>query len=205
MSIQTKPRRLLLRPPPGPRNYVVWHRPQLLRPEATTPSRNLTTLSTLISRSPAKHRKSTSLVRRRKYPPQHRPHRSPRTLRFHASNLPKPARNSAKLTHPDLTISRKTLHFRLCSLAREKFLPSCPIGRQERPVQASRRPNTTERIRTGSNVPAESATGSTRTRPNRAEHVRTAPNTSDSARHRFGRCADTSQPRDRPRRIVVVD
>ncbi len=51
----------------------------------------------------------------------------------------------------------------------KKILSSGAISRSPRRTPAPRQPNTTERIRTGSNVSAESASQSNRTEPNTAE------------------------------------
>ncbi len=177
MGLQSKPRRILLRPVPGPRNSVAWHRPRLLCPGATTPARNLTKLTTPGSRSPAKHWTSAKVPSPRKNSPA-TPF-TPGCPRF-ALFVLKPIKTSTtlrKIEPSDFTIPRKTLDFRVCEPSGEKILPFCSIGRRQRPFQASCRPNATERHRTEPNTPerAERAErgntqGSSSRTPNTASH-----------------------------------
>jgi len=76
-----------------------------------------------------------------------------------------------------------------------KILSSGAISRSPRRTQAPRQPNTTERIRMGSNLAVESATRSNRTEPNTAERL-----------ERPSCCAANTNPAlDLPQWIVVVD
>ena len=93
-----------------------------------------------------------------------------------ASRFLKPIKTSTKLCKiepSDFTIPSKTREIRLCWLAGEKTLPFGAIDGLDRPFLAPGRRNATERSRTLSNVPVESATASARTEPNRAEQPRT--------------------------------
>lgn len=81
-------------------------------------------------------------------------------------------------------------------LAGSRKIPSCgAISRSPRRIQAPCQPNTTERIRTGSNVSAESATWSNRTEPNTAERFE----------HPSCCAARTNQALNLSQWIVVVD
>lgn len=185
MNTQSTASRLPLPPVAGPRNAIAQREPPPIRPNATKPARNLTKLSTRIARSPVKHWTSAPLA-----PPKKNPLATPTTLvclRCASAFLKpiKPARNHALLTHPNLTISRKTLEIRPDLASRKKWrLAARSVGPDAGiwPSTARTGSNGTEQRRTTPLPQPASSAERSRTCPNRPERSERANTQGSSSR-----------------------